>query len=158
MDEEISKSQKKRDAEALQKLGTSFIALSKEKLDQLPLSSELRRAIDEAKAIKSFGALKRQGLYIGKLMRASDTEAIVEAYNLLKAEEGGQTAHFHILEQWRTRLIHEGKEALTAFVDVYPDVDIQQLRHLVKKAIADETLGKNTGAMKALFRFLRDNV
>lgn len=155
MEEPKSKSQKKRDADALQKVGVKLIALSSAKLDTLPLPPNLRQAIIAAKAIKSHGAIRRQAQLIGKLMRAADSEAILEAYEAIMAEDSAQTAAFHELEQWRERLIHEGKEALTEFIDAYQPADVQQLRQLVKKAVEEHGSEKHTGASKALFRFLR---
>lgn len=155
MDELKSKSQKKRDAEALKKIGVELIDLSLSKLDLLPLSDNLKRAIIEAKALKSHGAVKRQAQLIGKLMRAAEYDAIIEAYSELQAEDSSQTARFHAVEHWRSRLIEEGKDALTEFIQTCPDVDVQQLRQLIKKAVDDESKQKNTGASKALFRYLR---
>ncbi|CEK09148.1 ribosome biogenesis factor YjgA [Legionella hackeliae] len=155
MEEEKSKSQKKRDAEALQKVGVKLIALSAAKLDELPLTPNLRQAIMDAKAIKSHGAIRRQSQLIGKLMRAADSEAILNAYEALVAEDSAQTAAFHELELWRERLINEGKEALTEFIDHYHPADVQQLRQLVKKAVDEKNANKHIGASKALFRFLR---
>ncbi|MFA5960802.1 MAG: ribosome biogenesis factor YjgA [Tatlockia sp.] len=155
MEDIKSKSQKKREADALQKLGTKLVALSKEKLNALPLPTTLYQAIIEAKSIKSHGAIRRQSQLIGKLMRASDYEAILAAYEEMTADDGAQTAVFHELEQWRDKLIHEGKEALTAFIETYHPNDIQQLRQLVKKAIDEQASNKPMGAAKALFRFLR---
>lgn len=155
MDEPISKSQKKRDAEALQKLGVQLVALPQGKLDTLPLTDKLRLAILEAKTIKSHGAMRRQAQLIGKLMRTADSEGIQSAYEAIIAEDSSQTAAFHVLEQWRDRLILDNKEALTAFIEEYPDVDVQMLRQLLKKAIDEKAGGKPPGAGKALFRFLR---
>jgi ribosome-associated protein len=150
-----SKSQKKRDADALQKLGIKLITLSMEKLHTLPLPANLRQALIDAKSIKTHGALRRQLQLIGKLMRTVDSEAVLNAYNTILAEDNAQTASFHELEQWRTRLITEGKVALTEFVQDYKATDVQQLRQLVKKAVDEQNSGKQTGASKALFRFLR---
>ncbi|ASQ47484.1 ribosome biogenesis factor YjgA [Legionella clemsonensis] len=158
MEEEKSKTQKKREAEALQKVGVKLIALSPSKLDELPLPTNLRQAILDAKAIKSHGAIRRQAQLIGKLMRASDSEAILAAYETLIAEDSAQTAIFHEIEQWRERLIIEGKEALTEFIDHYHPDDVQQLRQLVKKAVDERSTNKHSGAAKALFRFLRSCV
>jgi ribosome-associated protein len=158
MDELVSKSQKKREAEKLQKVGMALVELASTKLDKLPLPETLRRAIDEAKLIKSHGAAKRQGLYIGKLMRSANFEEILAAYEELKSEAEGQSAHFHELEHLREKLVHGGKEALTDFVAEHPEIDLQKLRQLIKKASTDLASDKNTGAMKDLFRFLRENV
>lgn len=155
MEEEKSKSQKKRDAEALQKLGIKLVALSPTKLDGLPLPDNLRHAIMQAKTLKSHGAVRRQAQLIGKLMRAADGEAIVAAYEELIAEDSALTAVFHEVEQWRERLIAEGKDALTEFIEHYHPEDVQQLRQLVKKAVDEKNHNKSIGAAKALFRFLR---
>ena len=77
--DEISKSQKKRDADALKKVGVELVALSVDKLDLLPLSEPLRSAILEAKRLKSHGAVKRQAQLIGKLMRSADHDDILAA-------------------------------------------------------------------------------
>ena len=155
MDELKSKSQKKRDAEALRKMGVKLIDLNLTKLDALPLPPNLRQAIIDAKSIKSHGAIRRQAQLIGKLMRAADSEAILKAYDAILAEDNAQTAVFHEVEQWRDKLIHGGKEALTAFIAQYPQDDIQQLRQLVKKAMDEQGSDKHTGAAKALFRYVR---
>ncbi|KTC84921.1 ribosome biogenesis factor YjgA [Legionella brunensis] len=155
MEEQKSKSQKKRDAEALRKVGVKLIALNPAKLDGLPLPENLRQAIMEAKVIKSHGAIRRQAQLIGKLMRAADSEAILTAYEAIVAEDSALTAEFHELELWRERLINEGKEALTEFIDQYHPADVQHLRQLVKKAVDEKNSNKPSGAAKALFRFLR---
>ena len=155
MEETKSKSQKKREADALQKVGNQLINLSLAKLDTLPLTPNLRQAIIEAKSIKSHGAIRRQSQLIGKLMRAADSEAILAAYEAIIAEDSSQTVVFHELEIWRERLINGGKEALTEFVQEYQPADVQQLRQLIKKAVDEQNSGKHTGAAKALFRFLR---
>lgn len=155
MQDPISKSQKKRDAARLQKIGVELIALANNKLDTLPLPDNLKRAITEARAIKSHGAMRRQAQLIGKLMRAADSEAILAAYDEILAEGSAKTAHFHELEQWRDRLINDSKEALTDFISIYPETNVQQLRHLIKKAVDEKTAEIPVGASKALFRFLK---
>ena len=117
MDEPVSKSQKKREADYLQKIGIKLIELSSAKLDELPLTEQLYKAIIDAKSIKSHGAKRRQAQLIGKLMRSADSEAILEAYNQLIDEESAVTANFHEIEQWRDKLINEDKNSLTEFID-----------------------------------------
>ncbi|MGQ3890819.1 ribosome biogenesis factor YjgA [Legionella sp. CNM-4043-24] len=155
MEEPISKSQKKRDADALQKLGVELVALPQSKLETLPLTDSLLRAILEARNIKSHGAMRRQAQLIGKLMRSADSENIRAAYDAILEEGNSQTAAFHALEQWRDRLILDDKDTLTAFIEEHPQVDVQQLRQLLKKAVEEKKSGKPPGAGKALFRFLR---
>jgi ribosome-associated protein len=71
-----SKSARKREYIALQKLGEELIALKESDLDSLPLDDRLREAVMEARQIKAHGALRRQKQYIGKLMRHIDPEPL----------------------------------------------------------------------------------
>ncbi len=158
MEEPKSKSQKKRDAEALQNLGVKLIDLTTAKLDSLPLSPELRQAILVAKTIKSHGAVRRQAQLIGKLMRAIDAEALQAAYETLIATDKGQTAIFHQSEQWRQRLLSNDSEALTEFIDTYHPADIQKLRQLIVSAIKAQQSNKDLGASTALFRFIKKTI
>ena len=71
-----SKSARKREYIALQKLGEELITLKESDLDRLPLDDNLRDAVSEARQMKAHGALRRQKQYIGKLMRHIDPEPI----------------------------------------------------------------------------------
>lgn len=155
MDEKISKSEQKRQADALQKVGVALIELSLTKLNSLPLPDNLFKAIVDAKSIKNHGAKRRQAQLIGKLMRSADFEAILAAYNELLEENSSTTAQFHELESWRDRLIKGDKSVLTEFINVFQPQDVQLLRQLIKKAQEEVLKDKNTGASKALFRYLR---
>lgn len=75
-DTKPSKSAKKREYLALQKLGEELITLRESDLDSMPLDEELRDAVLEARQMKARGALRRQKQYIGKLMRRTDAEPI----------------------------------------------------------------------------------
>lgn len=74
-----SKSARKREYLAAQKLGEELITLKPSELDQLPLDEDLLQAVVEARQIKAHGALRRQKQYIGKLMRELDAEPIRSA-------------------------------------------------------------------------------
>lgn len=71
-----SKSARKREYLALQKLGEELITLKESELEALPLDDNLREAVMEARQMKAHGALRRQKQYIGKLMRHVDPEPI----------------------------------------------------------------------------------
>jgi len=71
-----SKSQRKRDAHALQVLGAQLVALSPGHLVQLELPDALREAVMAAQGMRSHGARTRQMQYIGKLMRQLDPAAL----------------------------------------------------------------------------------
>lgn len=76
MDSKPSKSARKREYLALQKLGEELLALREADLLDIELEEDLREAVLEARQIKSHGALRRQKQYIGKIMRRVDPEPI----------------------------------------------------------------------------------
>ena len=71
-----SKSARKREYIARQKLGEELITLKVSDLDRLSLDDNLREAVLEARQMKAHGALRRQKQYIGKLMRHIDPEPV----------------------------------------------------------------------------------
>ena len=74
-----SKSARKREALAAQKLGEELILLKDADLDALELPERLSEAIRQARRIRSRAAGARQRQYIGKLMREIDLEPILAA-------------------------------------------------------------------------------
>ena len=64
-----SKTQRKRDAHALQALGVQLVALSAAQLARLELPETLHEAIVAAQRMRSHGARTRQLQYVGKVMR-----------------------------------------------------------------------------------------
>lgn len=71
-----SKSARKREYLALQRLGEELISLKQTELNSLPLDEGLLEAVLEASRMKAHGALRRQKQYIGKLMRHIDPEPL----------------------------------------------------------------------------------
>lgn len=157
-DEEFVKSrtQIKKEMEALQAIGKQLTEMKAEQLKEVPMGDELRKAIDLYRNnITQREARRRQMQYIGKLMRAEDAEAIQAVIDRYDSSSQAFAQNLHHCEVWRTRLVSEGKQALTEFVENYPEVDIQHLRQLVRNAQKDAEKQKNTGAAKKLFQFIR---
>ena len=151
----VSKSQRKREAHALQALGESLVKLNKSALSQIPLSDDLRNAIEEAQHLSQRGALKRQLQYIGKLMRQSDVEPIRDAYEKVTNSYREDVEHHHQLEQWRDRLLTEGDAALEQLLIEHAELDRQHLRQLIRSAKQEAAKGKPPKTARELFRYLR---
>ncbi|MET0280998.1 MAG: ribosome biogenesis factor YjgA [Steroidobacteraceae bacterium] len=88
-----SKSMRKRAAIAAQKLGERLVRMRDQELLELPLSEELREAIEEARRLSNRPALARQFQFIGRLMRGTDVAAIEAA---LAGQEAAQKARARI--------------------------------------------------------------
>lgn len=157
-DEEIiwvSKSEIKRDAEELKRLGAELVDLGKNSLDKVPLDERLRTEIELAQRIKKEGR-RRQLQLIGKLLRSIDVEPIRTALDKLKNRHNQQVALFHKLEMLRDRLIEEGDEAMTDVLALYPQADRQQLRSMIRNAQKEKAGNKPPKSARQIFQYLRE--
>ncbi|MGG6137601.1 ribosome biogenesis factor YjgA [Pantoea allii] len=151
----VSKSEIKRDAEELKRLGAELVDLGKNSLDKIPLDERLRNEIELAQRIKKEGR-RRQLQLIGKLLRSIDVEPIRIALDKLKNRHNQQVALFHKLEMLRDRLIDEGDEAMTDVIALYPQADRQQLRSMIRNAQKEKAGNKPPKSARQIFQYLRE--
>lgn len=151
-----SKSQLKRDSHHLVDVGEEILKLSKEDRESLPLGDELKEAINTALKIKSRSGLKRQRLYIGKLLRAMDSEAIEAQLRKIQHRHDTNTAHFKRLERWRDSLINNDKATLNEVITHYPGIDRQHINQLIRAAHQEKQHDKPPAASRKLFKYLRE--
>ena len=151
----VSKSEIKRDAEALKDLGTELVELGKNALEKIPLDEDLLTAIKIAQKIKKEGR-RRQIQLIGKMLRARDVEPIQTALDKLKNRHNQQVSLFHKLETLRDRLVEEGDDVIPTVLELYPDADRQQLRSLVRNAQKEKAANKPPKSYRQIFQYLRE--
>jgi ribosome-associated protein len=151
-----SKSQLKRDAHALQKLGTALIEVPESDWQALQLPEALVKALHDARHMPSHGAHKRQLQLIGKLMRDVDPEPIQAFFDRRRSEARQQTRLQHETENWRDRMISEGDTAIDMWLADHPGADRQHLRQLVRQAKKEQAGDKPPRSSRTLFRYLRD--
>ena len=150
-----SKTKIKKQMHDLQDIGEKLVELSKEHLAELDLPDNLRDAVREVKRIKSFGAIKRQMQYIGKLMRDVDTAPILARLSEWNGTSRQHITWLHQVERWRDRLLAE-PDALTELLAAYPSGDVQHLRALIRNAIKEKELNKPPKSYREIFQVLRD--
>ncbi len=164
--ETSSRSDLKRESEALQALGEALLALHGEALSQLPLSHALHNAILEGRRINARGGGRRQRQLIGKLMRQQDDdtiEAIRAAIALQHGMSAQDTARLHLAEKWRDRLIADDG-TLDEWLGAHPATDAQQLRALIRQARKDagpekpDGLPRHGRAYRSIFQLLRSHL
>ena len=155
-EEWISKSQKKRDCDALQKIGERLLKLKPADLSLIDLPTELAEALEEARRIHSNSALKRQRQYLGKIMRTCDHEKIEQQLMGVEHRNDTNTAQFKKLEKWRDRLIDNDQDVLGEIIEEHPDLDRQHVHNLVRQAAKEAAAGKPPTASRKLFKYLRE--
>ena len=161
-DEEfVSKTVKKKMMTELQKIGEMLVTLKATRLNEIPLDGSLRLAITQAQKMKTGNALRRQLQYIGKLMRSTNYDEIIQA--LARFEEAGKRQNYlsHQTENWRDRFIQQGQQALNEFLEQYPESNRQQLRQLLREVAKEQQqLAINPQLApkysRKLFKMLRD--
>ena len=155
---EPSRSQRKREAQAVFELGEALVALDEGALAQVPMPDELRELVRDSRRITAHIARKRQLLFLAKQLRRHDEAlpAMTEALEAHGAHQRGETARLHRIEQWRDRLIHEGDAALEALLAEAPAADRQHLRALARRAEQELREHRPPTAARALFRALRE--
>lgn len=149
----VSKSEIKRDAEVLKKLGVELVNLSKNELAKIPLDDDLLYAVELAQKIKKEG-YRRQIQYIGKMLRSRDVEPLIQALDKLKNRHNQQIAVFHKLEKLRDNLIETGDaEDIMA---IYSIADRQLLRTLSRAAKKELESNKAPKTARQIFQYLKE--
>ena len=105
-----SKSQLKREQNALQDLGREMTKLGDEQLKRIGLPDEVLVEIVEFRRMRSFGAQRRQLQLIGKKMRNMDPVAVREAIDRVTGESRAAVALLHRCETLRDQML-AGDEA-----------------------------------------------
>lgn len=150
-----SKSQVKREMHELQKLGEELVALSAAARAKIPLDDELQDALQLADKLGSKReALRRHIQFIGRLMRSRDIEPIEQALAVIRNTNQAATRQFHKVEHWRDKLLADN-DALTEFIAAYPQVDVQQLRQLIRNAKKEQEKQQPPKYFRELFQLIK---
>ena len=152
-----SKSERKREMLALQKLGESLLALAPEQLGRLDLPEDLAEAVRFYHTLRDKEAKRRQQQFIGTVMRRIDPEPLRHAMDELDQLRYRQAEEFHQLEQWRDALMDGDRGLLAELVDRF-GLDPQQVGRLARQAAAEKAAGKPSKNGRALFRLLRQSL
>ena len=156
--ERPSKSQRKRDMTALQRVGEELVQLPRERLNAVPLPEDLLNAVVEAQKIHDHEGRRRQVQYVGRLMRSVDVAPIQEALDRFHGTSRAQIEHMHLLENWRRRVLDEEGALDTLFRTLAPTVDatvLQELRTTVRQARRERAEGGAPRHYRELFRMLK---
>ena len=148
--QEKSRSQVKREAEALQKLGEELIKLPSRKLKSMDLPEKLFNALIEAQSIKSHVAGRRQRQFVGALMRDLDPEPIRQALQQTNAGLPIKSKKTQETKKWMDRLLTGKPAVLEELVSEYPGLERQRLRQLLRNIKKEKTTSKPSKSLKAI--------
>lgn len=152
-----SKSQLKREMTALQKLGAELIAEPRERVKRVPMPEDVRDAILECQTIKDHEGRRRQLQYVGKKMRTLEEEEVAlirKTIDSWKQPSRAETAAMHAMERRRDKLLADDG-ALTELRAQYPELDVQQMRTLIRNARREQAEQKPPKAYREIFQVLK---
>ena len=152
-----SKSQLKREMTALQDLGEELVSQPKERVMRVPMPEDVLEAILECQKIKYHEGRRRQMQFVGKKMRTleeAEVAAIQKVIDSWKGASKAETAALHAVERKRDKLLADDK-ALTELKEQHPEVDVQQLRTLIRNARKEQAEGKPPKAYREIFQILK---
>lgn len=148
-----SKSQRKREMDALQTLGVQLLRLNVEQLARLDLPEALRDALADAHRITSHEGRRRQLQYIGRLMRSIDPAPLRRALADATGASRAAVALMHRCERLRDRLLADDA-ALAEFIAAHPHIDAQRLRATIRAARRERAHGQPPQHARELYRWL----
>lgn len=151
-----SRSAKKRAAKAIQELASALITMAEADYRRLPLNGVIAEELEQARAIKSHGARKRQLKHLAGLLR-EDEESREQIETFMAEIERGHrqnTAGFHRLEKLREGLCDPDRctETLEEIEKTLPNADTTKIHRLAKSV--QNSADKR--AFREIFRLLRD--
>jgi ribosome-associated protein len=146
MDENVSRSEKKRQSKGVETLVHELIALSAKDIRTLPCDDAVKDEILVALELKG-SALKRQAKYIAKMLR-SEAEAVGELLSYMEEKKGSklkEDGEFHELERLRDAIIND------AIVATDARLAVGRLKHPADKFL--EAGAEGNSLETALIRF-----
>jgi ribosome-associated protein len=155
--ERPSRSQMKRESDALQKLGAVLIGHSRDRVKSVEMPEDVRDAILMCQTIKDHEGRRRQLQYVGKKMRSLTPEEVAIIQQTIEGWQGASkadTAQLHALERKRDKLLTDDS-VLTTLLAEHPELDAQHLRTLIRNARKEQAEHKPPKAYRELFQILK---
>ena len=132
-DDRPSRSQKKRDSTALQRMGEELTTLGSSVLAKMPLTPNIREAV----------------------LEEADPQAVRDALDAIKLGHTGETASFKRSEKLRDDLMNATDAEMDTLLAAFSAEDATEIRDLTAKARNEREHSRPPHAYRALFRKLK---
>ena len=156
--ERPSKSEAKRQSNELQKLGEQLVDAPRDRVKRVEMPEDVKEAILQCQTITNHEGRRRALQFVGKKMRTLDEEEVEVIKRTIEGWKGAskaETAALHALERRREKLLADDK-ALTQLLEEHPQLDVQQLRTLIRNARKEQAENKPPKAYREIFQILKD--
>jgi len=148
-----SKTRRKAEMDALQRLGEELLDVGPSRLAELELPERLVEALQEARRITRHEARRRHLQFIGRLMREVDPAPIRARLAGWADAPRAERERAHLVERWRARLL-EDPAALVELCAERPEADHARLAALIEDARRERADGDAPHGYRKLYRAL----
>ncbi|GGY46898.1 DUF615 domain-containing protein [Pseudoduganella sp. SL102] len=156
--ERPSKTEMKRQSDALQALGLELVEQPRDRVKRVPMPEDVKDAILECQNIKNHEGRRRQLQFVGKKMRTLTEEEVAIIQRTIEGWKGASkadTAALHALERRRDKLLADD-QALTTLLAEHQELDAQHLRALIRNARKEQAENKPPKAYREIFQLLKE--
>lgn len=147
---QLARRQQRKAGDRSARLANALMKLPVSALGKLGLDEDLRASIDRARAVTAHVARRRAERTLAGDLRRIDLVALDTRLAQVQTTAAAEPQHFHLAEQWRTRLIEGGLAAAAEF----PGGVTEPLPQLIASAQRERVTGRPPGAARALFRHI----
>ncbi|SFU89260.1 ribosome biogenesis factor YjgA [Pseudoduganella namucuonensis] len=155
--ERPSKTELKRQSDALQQLGADLVEAPRDRVKRVPMPEDVLEAILTCQSITNHEGRRRAMQFVGKKMRTLDEEEVAVIQRAIEGWKGASkadTAAMHALERRRDKLLADDN-ALTTLLSENPELDVQHLRTLIRNARKEQAENKPPKAYREIFQILK---
>lgn len=132
------------------RLANALMKLPASALGKMGLDEELREAVDRARAVTAQSARRRAERTLAGDLRRVDLVAVAARLAKVQATGTAEPQPFHLVEQWRARMLEAGLAGAAEF----PGGVAAPLPQLIERAQRERATGRPPGAARALFRHI----
>lgn len=151
----LSRAQKRAVGDESQRLARVLMDMKETAFSKIPMDDDLREEVVAARKVTANIARRREERRLGARLRVEELDEINAAILADRDINLGETKAFKQAERWRAELLaDDGKQG--AFLKAYADLDAALLKELVDNGRHEDKTGQPVGAMRKLFRFVRD--
>lgn len=154
-----NKSALKRDMQELKTLAKQLVEVPQHVLDKIEMEELLFNAMVLARRLPNDKSIRRQLLYITKLLNQTDTTQIKHVLDTYSLHQQNANKAFHDLEKWVDRLTNShDNTALNDLLIEHQHLDRQHLAQLIRNSQKEEVQKKPPASKRKIFKYLRENI
>ena len=154
-----SKSQAKREMRELRDLVSGLGRLSHENISNLSASPGFRAELLKLKELAEGEPRRRHIHFLARCLLEEDEHTLRRERDSQQSGTHEHSRRLHMAERWRDRLLEEGRPALTAFIEAFPETDRQHLRQLLASAARQPRSRQDKNSpRRRLYRYIRERI